>query len=186
MSKLQNRKIATLIAAVAIIAATLLGTMVSLNRAASKVEDTFYSGVYLKSEGYTQPGIDAHLNSRIAAANGMLAIIGTYSELDAETVAFRAARENLINAERPAQKGRANDAMQQSFIALRDAAEEIEMSARDISDLDKFYTTFNGAQAAILGSGYNLNVLEFLDGTLGAFPVVVLKRLVPVRTPQMF
>ena len=186
MSILKNRKIATIIAAIAIVAATMLGTTVSLNRASAKVEDMFYDGVYLENGGYMQPGIESHLEKRIEVSLGIWAIVDEYDELKTELAAFRAARESLINAGNPAQKGRGNDELQLAFTVLRDALAKIDLPERDVADLEKLFSTFNGAQTAILGSGYNLEVMEFMDGTLGAFPVVILKRFIPVRAPQLF
>ena len=179
MKFLRKRKTAVLITVAAAIAATLLGVAGTANRMTRDIEAMFYNGVYLKDEGYTQPGIDSHLNEASNAALGLATIMGNYPELSDKAEALISARSGLLSAKRISEKRLANLRMWASFNELAEAAGNVPpntgMSERDKAAASKYTDTFRGAYIAISSSAYNDKVSEYLSGRsvltrfLGAF-----------------
>ena len=150
------------------VAGTLSGVAGTANRMTRDVEAMFYDGVYLKDEGYTQPGINAHLNEAANAALGLATIMRSYPELADKAEALITARRELIAAEKISEKRSASMEMWAGFYELTEAAGNVS-SKTGISDSDmaaafKYSDTFRGAYNAISRSAYNYRVAEYLNG----------------------
>ena len=168
MELLKNRKFAILITVIIAVCATLFGVYRTAGRYTRKIETMFYDGVYLQDGGYTQPGIDSHLNNAANAALGLATVMGKYPELEYQTGQLISARRELLAAKSINDKSSANLEMWARFINLSDA---VTASSPDIAltDSDKtaeaqYLETFRGASNAMSDSLYNTEVTKYLDG----------------------
>jgi len=184
MKLLRNRKFAVLIAVVVIILATLLGVGRSLNRVARDVEAMFYDGVYLKDEGYTQPGIALQLNNRLNSSLGFAVLMEKYPESSSETEALLSARNALISAKSISDKYSANEALQRAYVSLAVKAESVGLSKQDRDDMEGYSSTFSGAQTAISNSRYNKEAASYMEDA--SFFAFLLRPFVFVTPPQIF
>lgn len=184
MTLLRNRKFAILIAFVIIILATLLGVRGSLNKLAADAQDMFYSGVYIKDKGYTQPAIDTHLSNRANSALGFASLLEKHPELANEAEALKEARRELIDAKSIWGKCSANENMQRAFIELSDKSRAVKLSQNEIGDIDRYVSTFMGAQTAIAESLYNVKASSYMDNA--SFLAQLLKPVLFVKAPQLF
>ena len=184
MKLLTNRKIAILITVILSVAATIFGLGRSLNRLARDVEVMFFDGVCLEDEGYTQPGIEAHLNSRLSSALALAVIMEDYPEAARETNELFSARNALKSAKSIGDKYTANEALQQAYLALQAKAESLELSLRDTDDIMRFSSDFSSAQTAIQDNRYNQKAESFMDDA--SFFARLLKPFAFVTPPQVF
>jgi len=179
-----NRKFAISIAVAAAVLATLLGVRGSLNRLARDAEATFYDGVYLKDEGYTQPAIDTYISRRIDTALRLAAAMDAYPELAGGAEALMSARRSLSEAKSIREKFTENEKMQRVFVELVEKARGLELSERDREEVENCSSTFSGAQTAIQNSRYNQHARSFMDGA--SILARVLKPFLFVSQPQVF
>ena len=186
MKIINNRRTALMITAAVIVVATLFGMHRSLSKEVRRIEKQFYDGVFLKTEGYTENSIESHLNNRLKAALGLVTVAANYSEVSEETAALRSARENLMNARGITEKYAANERLQKEYDILASKLAELPLKKKDVADAAVYSSTFFGAQASIRNSGYNSLVSGFINGTLRAFPVNVLKNIAFVKAPEYF
>lgn len=188
MELLRNRKIAILITVVAAILATLLGISGTANRDSRDVEAMFYNGVYLKDEGYTQPGIDSHLNNAANAALGLATILEKYPELESQAGELIRARWDLIASAGIGEKSAANLEMCDRFYNLLDATVNTWLSVpitdRDSDALAHYSETFRSASNTISSSRYNDEVAAYLGSR--SFIVRVIGIIVPIKEPDYF
>jgi len=184
MKLLGNRKFVIFITVIIAILSTLFGVGRSLNRLARDVEAMFYNGVYLKDEGYTQPGIDAQLKNRLNSSLAFAVLMEKHPEAKHEAEALLAARNELIAAGGITEKFTANEALQHAFMALALKAEHIEVTEKEKSDIKEYSSTFSGAQTAINGSRYNHEAETFMDDA--SFFAFVLRPFVFLTPPQVF
>ena len=185
MSALKNRKIAILITVVFAVLATLFGVHRSLNRLTRDVEEAFYNDVVVDGQRY--PGVSYYLNERADAALGLGTILEKYPELTGGTGALLSARSELISAlESESIPGAhsANERMQQAFVALIENARKLDLQERDETAVDRFSSSYNGAQAAISGSLYNRKVTSYMDDA--SFLTHLLMPFVFVKPPLSF
>ena len=164
MELLRNRGFALLVAVVVAVSALIIGTNRTSDRYASKIEESFYSGVYINAENYTQRSIDSHLNNCADAALGLATMMGAYPELADKADELLTARRELLAAESIKQKGLAGKLTRDRFSQLLDAATSAGLSKRDVDAATEFFSTFSGALTAISGSRYNDKVNEYFDG----------------------
>jgi len=180
---LKNRKIAVLIAVVVAIIATLSGVYKTSGRDTRDIEAMFYSGVYLKDDGYTQASIDSHLRNSADAALGLATITEKHPELADKAKALISARRELIAAESISGKSAAYSGLVHCFDELFRAARSVDLADRE-SDAAEYSSTFSSAGKAILGSGYNNMVMEYLDGRSPFIRIIGI--FIPVRSPDTF
>ncbi|UOO37006.1 hypothetical protein IZU99_06935 [Oscillospiraceae bacterium CM] len=185
MDILKKRPVAWLVVLVVIVFGTLYGVHRSVSAASQKIEATFYNGVYLENEKYTQPSIQSQLDKRSEAALGLVTLGSRFGALEAETGALRAARQNLLSAQTISQKYTANTQLQSAYQVLYAA-----LAAQDLGDRTEaasyYASVLGGAQAVIQNSAYNGAVAAYRNMTLAAFPVVLLKNLAFVSYPDYF
>jgi len=144
----------------------------------------FYDGVYLKEEGYTQPGIDSQLNNRLSTALGFAVLMEDFPEAASEAKALVSARNTLLAAKTISDKFAANEALQQAYLALQAIADRLDLSKRDKDDIAQFKSTFTGAQSAIANNRYNQEAESFMDDA--SFFARMLKPFAFVNPPQVF
>lgn len=186
MANLKKRSSAILIAVIVIILGTLFGVHRSVGSETSKIEAQFYNGVYLKQENYTQPGINAQLEKRADAVLGLVTIANKFSDLASLTSSLRQARQELLDADGITDKYLANEKIQTAYKELSVSLSRMSLSSTEMAATTKYSQTLDGAQSAIKNSDYNKVVGEFRTGTLGAFPVNILKNLAFVKYPEYF
>jgi len=184
MKLLKNRKIAILITVVLVVAASLFAVGRSLNRLAREVEAMFYDGVYLEDEGYTQPGIEAHLERRWNSSLGFAVLMEVFPEAENEARALLSARNTLLSAKGISDKFAANEAMQRAYAELSAVADRLELSEQDKADIADYSSSFYGAQTAILGSRYNHMAEAFMKDA--SFFAHLLRPFAFVSPPQRF
>ena len=163
MKLLGKRSIAILITVVVVIASTLLGVYNTSGRYARQIEKMFYDGVFLSDQGFTQPGINTHLENGANAALGLATLLEKHPELSKSTETLLSARRELMSADGVAQKEQAANKMRDGFIDLLDAARDADLSERDKDAATQFYSVFNGALIAISNSRYNDVVGDHLN-----------------------
>jgi len=186
MAVLLKRSTAALIAFIVIVFGTLFGVHRSVGSETAKIEKQFYNGVYLKDEGYLQPGIQPQLDKRATAALGLISL-GSDMELEAAagpTQALREARNELLSAKTIADKYIANEKLQKAYKALVAAMPE-GGPAENAEAFKSYAATMDGAQGMIEKSAYNGLVSAFRR-RLNSFPVNILKNLAFVKYPEYF
>jgi len=161
---LKNRKFAILLTIVVAAAATLLGVRATAGNKARKIEAMFYNGVYIESENYTQPGIEAHLESCLSAALGAATMLEKYADLEDDAKILVAARRELLSASSVKDKDMANELMRDSFANLMRKAKTADLAQRDSDAAAQHYKAYNGALGAIQNSRYNDKVDEYFMG----------------------
>lgn len=189
MSKLNKRSKAILLAVLVVIVGTLFGVHRSVGSESKKIEAQFYNGVYLVDEDYTQPSINAQLKKRGDAALGLVTIgskFGDIHNIPELTNALRQSRVLLLDAKSIPDKFAANEKLQTAYRALYDALFQFDMVESALTAVKKYASVLDGAQGAIKKSDYNRMVSEFMNGTLGTFPVNTLKKLAFVKYPEYF
>ena len=188
MKLFKNRIFAILLTVVVAVLATLLGVYRTANRMTHQVEAMFYDGVYLKNEGYTQPGIDSHLNNASNAALGFATIAVNYPELSEKSENLVLARRELLAVVGVGDKSAAAVRMWDRFSDIVDAMSndlpDGDMSGRDMAAMTQYFNTFVGAYNAISVSVYNDKVTEYLDGR--SFLARAFGALVSAREPDRF
>jgi hypothetical protein len=160
MKVLGNRGVAVIITVVVVIFATLIGVYRSANRVTREVEAMFYDGVYLREQGFTQPGINSHLVNCANAALSLATLMEGYPELSGRVEDLLSARREFMAADSIMLKGSATWAMRDSFFHLLEAARGVDLSDRDKEAAAQLYATFNGALIAAFNSRYNDVVRE--------------------------
>ncbi|MDR1589606.1 MAG: hypothetical protein LBS51_05380 [Oscillospiraceae bacterium] len=95
---LKSRKTAVIALALSIAIFTPSGVRLSFGREAGKVEDMFYSGVYIEDDGYTAPPLYAQIQECQTGALGLLTVAANYSggDIDELTERLRDARETSL------------------------------------------------------------------------------------------
>ena len=164
--------------------ATLIGVNRSLTRLSRDIEQTFYDGVYLESEGYTQPGIALQLNNHANATLGLATILINYPELrdDAEEV-LRLRRE-LLDADSISDKSLAYMMMSRAVYSLTQASSEVDLSERDMEAIAQYSSTITGAEIFIRDSAYNQTLSSRWNEQ--SFFARVIRFLAPVKEPESF
>ena len=184
MRLLVNRKFAVLITVAVAVLATLFGVYRTSARYTRKIEALFYDGVYLRDEGYTQPGIEAHLENSANAALGFAAFMDKYPEFAPQAEELIFARRELLAAKGIGEKSAAYLEMSRLFYALFFKQLDAYLPGRDVDAARRYYDTFYGAATAIFNSGYNDEVREYLDGR--SFLMRFAGAFAPVREPEYF
>lgn len=185
MKFLRKTPVAVVIAALLVIAATLLSVNVKLGSKARAVTDGFYDGV--EYNGYTQKSIASHLKNINAYADGLITIARNY---DIDTSDAEDASEWLKMALNYSH-GYASyiyseyQGLMKAVTTLEDQLGRAELSERDASGLAQYTSSITGAQSAIESAGYNESVREFLR-SYDRFPADVLGRLAGVEMPEYF
>ena len=179
-----NRKVAILITIFIIILATLFGVGKSLNRLARDVEDMFYNGIYLERDGFTQPGINSHLENITQAALDCSSVFASHAELSKESEGLMLARRDMLEAESISEKYAAYEVIAKAFSEFISKSDAVELSERDLSSVALYAGTFTGAMGAIESSSYNARVRSYMDDA--SFIVFFLKPFLFVNPPQAF
>ena len=182
----KNRKTAAVILALVILAATPLGAYLSLNKAAQRIEDGFYEGVYLDDQGYTAGSMDTYLSDASRAALGLVTAGSNYDALDAETHELRSARESLLSAGTIEEKYLANERMRAAFEAFSAAFPGAVPSDYDQESFDTYSELFTQSQSAMEHSGYNESVDSFVSSVMGAFPAKLIAAVFSIDPPESF
>ena len=184
MRLLGNRKITVLITVFVIILATLFGVGRSLNRLARDVEDMFYDGIYLERDGFTQPGINSHLENITQAALDCSSVFLSHAELSQESGGLMIARRDMLEARSISEKYAAYLIISKAFSEFISKANTVELSDPDLFSVTQYSGTFMGAVGAIENSSYNARVKSYMDDA--SFIVFFLKPFVFANPPQAF
>lgn len=183
MIALQKRSTAATIALIVILAATFLGMVRSANAAAAKVEKLFFTGVYLKTDKYTEPSIQQQLDKRAEAALGLLTVANNEDFLKADAGLLREAREAVLEADTIAEKYAANEKLEKAW---RQLYENLVVHADDVPDsVESYAATLSGAQGAIEKSHYNDAAGQF-DAEMSAFPIGLIRMIGLIDMPDAF
>jgi len=164
MKMLKNRKFAILLTVAVAITATLLGVRATAGRYTRRIEAMFNDGVYIKSDNYTQPGINTHLENCLSAALGVATMLESYPKLEENAKTLLTARRELLTAKTVKEKDKAFESMRDSFINLLNKAKSEDLTQRDKDAAAQHYKNFNGALGAMQNSRFNEKVAEYLDG----------------------
>jgi len=183
MEKLRNRKTAAVIAAVVIVASTLLGTRQSVAKATARVERLFYDGVLVGT--YVEPGIATHLEVRENASNGLITLAKDHPELARAAEKLTEARRQLVDAGSISQKAEANRLLQAAYVEYLEVVKTVSLDDRERNMLETYTSQMDNAQREIGESAYNLKVDE-LRRQLETFPVSILRRVTFAPYPQNF
>ena len=184
MKFFQNRKLAIFITVVVVIFATLFGVGRSLARLSKDIEQMFYDGVYLESEGYTQPGIALQLDNHATATLGLATILIDYPELQDSAEEVLRLRRELLDAESISDKSLAFLKMSTAVRILAQASIEANLSARDMEAISQYTSTIDGAETFIGNSAYNQALS--LRWNEQSFITRMISFLIPVKMPQPF
>jgi len=183
MKLLKNRKIAVSITVAVIVLATLFGVHKSVMKEARRVEAMFYDGV---EHEFLEPSINAQLEKMLGYILGVETVSQNYPELDAETKQLQSSRHEYMDAKSIAEKGNANDKMMSAYDAFCKKAGTLELSERDRTGIESYDFEIKAAQSLIEKSGYNSEVMNYIDNVAAAFPVGILKHFAFVKDPQLF
>lgn len=185
MKLLKKRSFAILLTIVVAILATLLGVYKTSVRDTREIEAMFNDGVYLADAGYTQPGIATHINNCADAALGLATITEKYPELAGISGELILARRELLSATSIRDKGHAYSIMTLCYYDLYStAALNANLSERDINAAEQYSSTYAGARSAVAASGYNGEVMRYLDGRSAL--VRFISAFVPIKAPDSF
>jgi len=188
MKLLKDRKFAVLITVIVAVIATMYGVYRTSVRNTREIEAMFYSGVYLKDEGYMQASMNAHLSNSLSAALGLATIMENYPEYADRSKALEQARDKVIAAKGITEKGLAYSEMWTRFTGLSTAVTSApafsDMSARDAAAVSEYTKTLNSANWAMVNSRYNNEVFEYLDNRSALMRVIGV--ITPTETPGYF
>ena len=184
MKLLLNRKFTIFITVAIVVISTFFGVHRSLGRLARDIEATFYNGVYLEDEGYTQPGVSSHLESSSNAALAFAATMANYPELSEKAAALQSARRGLMDAKGIQEKSTANNNMMNAFTELLQTSMTVEITQRDLEDAARYWATFRNAQININVSRYNIEAARF-DREV-SFIADMINSVFPVKPPEVF
>ena len=184
MKMFKNRKFAVLITVTVAVLATLIGVRGSLNRLAEDTEKMFYDGVYLKEDGYKQPGLNPQLEICAQTALNFATVMANNPELTGEAEALLSAQRKFMDAKSIREKYTANASMQSAFEALTKKAESAGLSQQETDAMSKHTSTFRGAQTMIQSSEYNKQAQSYMDDASNF--VRLLKPFLFVKSPQIF
>ena len=181
---LKNRKVAILITVIVVALSVMLGVSRTSNRSTRKIEALFYDGIYLKDEGYTQPGMYSHIRNCADAAIGLATVLGNHQELAHETGKLIVAQQTLVDAYSLSNINSAYLKMVDSFNVLKSATAGVVISERETAAMEQYSNLLTGAQKAMVGSRYNDMVTEYMDGRSALMQVIGL--FTPTKTPHYF
>ena len=173
-----------MITVVVVIIATMLGVSISSIRYTKKIEALFFDGIYLKDEGYTQPGMYSHIRNCADAALGLATVMASRPEFAHETGALITTQQVLMDAFSLSNINSAYIRMTDSYNILISAITGIELSEREITAIERYSSLLSGAQKAMVDSRYNSAVTEYMDGRSALMRVIGL--FVPTKTPHFF
>jgi hypothetical protein len=183
---LKSRKTAAVVLVIVILIATPLGSARSIRKEASKVEDMFYNGVYVKDGNYTSGAISDYLSDASRAAIGLVSVASNYDNLSDETESLRSAREELIDAVDISAMYTANSKMQSAWENLYGLIQSENLSDSEKDSIEDYASLFEGAEGAVKKNGYNDAVSEFNDEILGRVPANVIAGIMGVDGPESF
>ena len=167
MDLFKNRRFAVLITVVVVVLATLFGVNKSLSRLSRDIEVQFYDGVYLESEGYTQPSIDFQLEKMSTAALNLATLLQGHPELTSAAEDLLLARRTLLDAESIRYKGRDLLWMDGIFATLVTLAGRVtDLSEREVDAVAEYAQAFESASIFVYGTlapSYNSKVDGFYN-----------------------
>ena len=184
MVLIRNRKFAVILTVAVAVIATMLGVYRTSVRDTRNVESMFYDGVYLREEGYTQPGIASHLRNALNAALGLETVTSGYPGLADKVGALTLARRDLLFAADIRAISEAFSEMTASFAELFAAAMGENLSERDMDSSAMYNSAFSGASFAMSASSYNDEVDGYLNNR--SFIARLIGMIVPLREPARF
>lgn len=186
MKILKNRVVAVLLCILVVIASTLLSTNVKLDREADNVSAGFYKGVTY--DGYKHPAISDQLNNICGAADGLASVVASY---DVDVVALRQYSTDLKDMLN--QRTGTYTAVYAKYRELLDCIEalklelaSVQLSERDASGAEQYFSTVSSASEVIGSAGYNDSVQQFKRSYLDRFPGSILAKLAGVDAPELF
>jgi len=184
MKFLKKRETAIIITIAIVLVATLYGVNRSVTRLASDIEDMFYDGVFFQDAGFTQPGLNSHLENSTTAALNVATMLLNYPELADKAESVLVVRRALIDEHTIAGRGRLNQVFVNAFADLVNSAKDVNLAERDAEAVSRNLRLFMGAQANITDSRYHEKVAAF-DSEI-SFIAQVFKIFLPVRSPEAF
>ena len=184
MKLLKNRKIAILFTVVVAIIATMTGVYTTAAKNTRNIEAMFYDGVYLKDEGYTQPGAALHVSSCANAALGLATMMKDHTGFSGKAEELLSARRELMDAGSVRETSMYFREMRDRFQELSGAAVNANLSERDMEAVLQHQSTFTGASTALLHSRYNDEVTDYLSGQSALMRII--GTFVSMKEPAYF
>ena len=167
MKIFKNRAVAVLLCVLIVIASTLLSTNVKLGREADGVSDGF---------------------NICGAADGLASVVASY---DVDVVALRQYSADLKDM--LSQRTGTYTAVYAKYRDLLDCIEalklelaSVQLSERDASGTEQYFSTVSSASEVIGSAGYNDSVQQFKRSYLDRFPGSILAKLAGVDAPELF
>ena len=178
MKIFKNRAVAVLLCVLIVIASTLLSTNVKLGREADGVSDGFYKGVTY--DGYKHPAISDQLNNICGAADGLASVVASrqYSADLKDMLSQRTGTYTAVYA-------KYRDLLD-CIEALKLELASVQLSERDASGTEQYFSTVSSASEVIGSAGYNDSVQQFKRSYLDRFPGSILAKLAGVDAPELF
>ena len=171
-----------------VLAFSLIGSRLSLDRACRRAEAAFFDADLLDAKDYyTCPG--DQLEHCVDYATRLLTVIGTdgaWSDAYEALVQARLGLMDALDARNIPDAAAANQALAEAVAqvqAVRDSGAPMPAS---YDDFDEIVAGFDGAQAVLDDPAYNSHILAFREDVLGAFPASVLRHLLGVKAPETF
>ena len=166
MNILKNRKAAIAITIAVLVLATLFGVQKSLNALARDVESMFYDGVYIEANKATQPSVQSQLDKCADQAFNLATLLNGHPELAGKAEEVLTARRDLLDAQDPTSKFLPYNKMFGGVIYLVSAAQNAELTEREMAAVSQYNTAFMGAAGLLdtLCGSYGEKVSEYWDG----------------------
>lgn len=177
----ENKGLAVGIAAVVVVASTLLSGGLGLEKACDNTENAFFVGSE-KAPAY-------YVNSSISAAASLAAVGSHYDALTAETAALRASRSELVEAyeDRDIEDmGRASASLLEATDAFVAGIGGVSLTEEDRSAFDDAADTVYGAARQLEKSGYDKDTAKFIDRVYTRFPASLFASLFDIDAPESF
>ena len=173
---IENRKLASVILALAIAGSILLTGGGGLKSRRGAVEQTFYGDMSIQYD----------LNARAEAAYNILSVARRYAVIDDQLVgAADDARQALTDAQAIAGKAAANTALARAIEDLYNEVVNADLTEKDESFAKGQYAEFKSRSMTIGHNAFNQNA-EAYNRDLGNFPASFIGRLCGIVPIDLF
>ena len=139
-------------------------------------------------DGYKHPAISDQLNNICGEADGLASVVASY---DVDVVALRQHSTDLKDMLN--QRTGTYTAVYAKYRELLDCIEalklelvSVQLSERDASGAEQYFSTVSSASEVISSAGYNDSVQQFKRSYLDRFPGSILAKLAGVDAPELF
>lgn len=171
-----------------VVAFSLVGCRLSLDRACRKAEAAFFDADLLDADGYyTCPG--DQLEYCVDYATRLLTVIGTdgaWADAYEALVQARLGLMDALDAKNIPDAAAANEALAEAVADVEAVRASGAPMPASYDDIDEIIASFDGAQSVLDDPAYSSHILAFREDVLGAFPASILRHLLGVKAPETF